>query len=143
MTARTSTDTGHFSTQPGLGHSMQRSDSWRACSGGKPRLTSWKLCARTCGSCSGTRWRGSLARSFAGSGLLLGFFCFVSGIGHPHARTAARHTLLLRCVRLLQSAFALLDVLANLLQFSVRIGLQPLYAQALLLAIHVVALGEH
>ena len=42
------------------------------CSTGKPRFTSQKLWARTCGSCSGTRCRGSLTRSLLGSGLLLG-----------------------------------------------------------------------
>src|SRR5271165_4405160 len=125
ITARTFTDTGHFSTHPGLGHSMQRSDSCRACSAGKPRFTSQKLCARTWGSCSGTRCRGSLARSLLGSGLLLGTLLLIE-----HSRfdggafTAHRHTL------------------SQICYLTVRIGLQPLNAATLLLAVHVVALHQ-
>src|SRR5271166_144133 len=128
MTARTLTDTGHCSMQPGLGHSMQRSDSWRACSAGKPRFTSWKLCARTQGSCSGTRWRGSLVRSLFGSGLWLGFFSFTSLMGHPYR---------------LNGALGLPRVTANFPDFGLRISLQALDALALLLAIHVVTLHQH
>src|ERR1022692_5210204 len=94
ITARTFTETGHLSTQPGLGHSMQRSDSCRACSAGKPRFTSQKLWARTWASCSGTRCRGSLMRSLLGSGLLLGTLLLIE---HPRrdggAFAAHRHTL--------------------------------------------------
>src|ERR1039458_85802 len=125
ITARTSTDTGHFSTQPGLGHSMQRSDSCRACSIGKPRFTSRKLWARTSGFCSGTRCRGSFTRSLFGSGLLLGTLLLIE---YPRlnggAFAAYRHTL------------------SQTSQLAFRIGLQPLDAGTLLLAIHVVALRQ-
>src|SRR5271157_3865488 len=125
ITARTSTDTGHCSMHPGLGHSMQRSDSCRACSAGKPRFTSWKLWARTCGSCSGTRCRGSLARSLLGSGLWLGVLLLIK---HPRLQRSALMTHG--------------HVLSQSSQLLFRIGLQPLDAQALLLAVHVVALRQ-
>src|SRR5215472_11822175 len=128
MRACTSTDTANFSMQPGLGHSMQRSDSCRACSAGKPRFTSRKLCARTCASCSGTRWRGSLVRSLLGSGLWLVLACVGLLIGHPH------------CV---QSALRLVILPAKPLQLGLRISLQPIDALPLLLAIHTVALHQH
>src|SRR5271157_930045 len=125
ITARTFTDTGHFSTQPGLGHSMQRSDSCRACSAGKPRFTSQKLCARTWGSCSGTRCRGSLTRSLLGIGLLLGTLLLIEHSRFDGGAFAAhRHTL------------------PQISHLTLRIGLQPLQAATLLLAVHVVALRQ-
>src|ERR1019366_1638688 len=125
ITALTFTDTGHLSTQPGLGHSMQRSDSCRACSAGKPRFTSLKLWARTWGSCSGTRCRGSLARSLLGSGLLLGTLSVMAHLDR------------------FQCAGVRSIALAKLLQLRFRIGLQALDAGTLLLAIHVVALRQY
>src|SRR5208283_4607280 len=125
ITARTSTDTGHSSTQPGLLHSIQRAASCLACSTGKPRFTSIKLWARTCGSCSGTRCRGSLMRSLLGSGLLLGGLLLIE---HPRLKRGA----------LLTHG----HVLSQCSQLLFWIGLQPLDAQALLLAVHVVALGQ-
>src|SRR5271167_1573583 len=123
ITARTSTDTGHFSIQPGLGHSMQRSDSCRACSAGKPRFTSWKLWARAWGSCSGTRWRGSLMRSLLGSGLLLG--------GLVMAR-----------LHRVQRAGVPRILFSELFQLCPRIGLQELDAGPLLFAVHIIALHQ-
>ena len=124
ITARTFTDTGHFSTQPGLGHSMQRSDSCRACSAGKPRFTSQKLWARTWASCSGTRCRGSLIRSLLGSGLLL---AILSVMAHLDRFQCA-------CVRLI--------ALAKPLQLRFGVGLQAFDAGSLLFAIHIVALHQ-
>src|SRR5271165_1600906 len=125
ITARTSTDTGHSSTQPGLLHSIQRAASCLACSTGKPRFTSIKLWARTCGSCSGTRCRGSLMRSLLGSGLLLGGLLLIE---HPRLKRGA--------------LVAHGHVFSQSSQLLFRIGLQPLDAQALLLAVHIVALRQ-
>src|SRR5271165_1538480 len=125
ITARTFTDTGHISMQPGFGHSMQRSDSCRACSAGNPRFTSQKLWARTWGSCSGTRWRGSLARSLLGSGLLLGTLLLIENPRFDGGAFAAHsHTL------------------SQTQHLSLRVGLQPLDAATLLFAVHVVALHQ-
>src|SRR5208337_5177221 len=126
MTARTLTDTGHCSMQPGLGHSMQRSDSWRACSAGKPRFTSRKLWARTWASCSGTRCRGSLMRSLLGNGLLLGTLLLIEHSRLDGGAYASRR-----------------HALSQISYFTLGIGLQPLNAATLLLAIHVVALRQH
>src|ERR1017187_5117496 len=125
ITARTFTETGHLSTQPGLGHSMQRSDSCRACSAGKPRFTSQKLWARTWASCSGTRCRGSLMRSLLGSGLLLGILSVMAHLDR------------------LQCAGVRSIALTKLLQLRFRIDLQALDAGTLLLSIHVVALRQY
>src|SRR5579862_9777637 len=128
ITARTSTETGHFSLQPGFGHSIQRNDSCRACSTGNPRFTSWKLCARTWAFCSGTRCRCNLARSLLGNGLWLTFASLASLTAHP---------------RLFQRARAFLVPLSNPLQLGLGIGLQSFNAGSLLLAIHAVALHQH
>src|ERR1700759_122061 len=128
ITPLTSTDTGHFSMHPGFGHSMQRRPSCRACSAGNPRLTSRKLCARTCASCSGTLCRGSFTRSLFGSGLFLGFAGVASLIGHP------RHH---------QRTLSLMIPATQAVQLGLRIGLQALDALALLLAVHAVALHQY
>src|SRR5208337_342630 len=105
---------------------MQRSASCFACSTKKPRFTSRKLCARSCASCSGTRWRGSLMRSLLGSGLLLGTLLLIEYSRlDGGAFSAHRHTL------------------SQISYFSLRVGLQPLDAATLLLAVHVVALHQH
>src|SRR6516164_1974828 len=121
MTARMSIETGHFSTHPGLGHSMQRIDSCLACSGAKPTFTSRKLRERTPASCSGILCRGSLIRSLLGSGFLL--------IEHP---------------RLNRGALAPYDdILSQLPQLRFRICLQTLDAGPLLFAIHGVSLYQN
>ena len=66
-----------------LVHSMQRSDSWRACSDRKASIHFLKVVgANLRQSCSGMRWRGSLTRSLLGSGLLThGLSSFATSAG--------------------------------------------------------------
>src|SRR5579883_1378452 len=64
----TFTPTGHCSVQAGLAHSRQRRASCMASSAEYPRLTSVKLLARTCGTCSGMGCRATFMRSFKGTG---------------------------------------------------------------------------
>src|SRR5512141_125783 len=76
----TFTATGQPYVHVGFAQARQRIASLSASAGSNPRFTSWKLCARTAGSCSRMCCRGIFIRSLLGT--VLGIGDVLPCIGH-------------------------------------------------------------
>src|SRR5665213_3814820 len=129
------TPTGHWTTQPGLAHSMQRDASVSASAGGRPRFTSSKLRLRTLGSASGMYGRRIFIRSFSGSMLrmLVGSTLLSDIMLLLSARPRAQMRNLI---------FLCGQIRPHLCQFLILVFFEVLERLALLVAIHGVALHQ-